>query len=256
MSAIQDAVARERRRPRCVPRIVAGSLFAPRSSSSPRSPPGRSTGPGRCCCWSSVASPSPRLIAALAWRRRWGGWLIGRRRCRRVPRARRSRSPCRRGSAAPPSCCAGSASSPAGAVLAWKDLVTVELPVGSYRNLLVPALVVFLVGTCALLLLSWREDRLAYAAVPVAIGMTSLRPVLRPHHRERTARDRSGRSCTRPSRRRSGSRRCSRACCGSSWRTHDERVRALQRAAASSGVRVSRRAVARRPSTACPRRRA
>ena len=41
----------------------------------------------------------------------------------------------------------------AGVVVGWKDLLTVELPVGSYRNLLVPALIVFLVGTCAVLLL-------------------------------------------------------------------------------------------------------
>lgn len=60
-----------------------------------------------------------------------------------------------------------------GVVVGWKDLVTVDLPVGTYRNLLVPALAVFLAGTCALLLLAWRRDRLAYAAVPVAAAMTS-----------------------------------------------------------------------------------
>src|SRR5690606_22283123 len=47
----------------------------------------------------------------------------------------------------------------AGAVTGFKDLVTVELPVGGYRNLLVPALLVFLVGTLAALLLSWRDAR-------------------------------------------------------------------------------------------------
>jgi hypothetical protein len=60
----------------------------------------------------------------------------------------------------------------AGAVVGWKDLVTVDLPVGSYRNLLVPALVVFLVGTAAVLRLSWRADHVAYGAVPVAFAMT------------------------------------------------------------------------------------
>lgn len=59
-----------------------------------------------------------------------------------------------------------------GAVVGWKDLLTVELPVGSYRNLLVPALVVFLVGTAVALLLAWREDSWAIAAVPVAFAMT------------------------------------------------------------------------------------
>ncbi|MDZ8170585.1 transglutaminase domain-containing protein [Microbacterium xanthum] len=58
-----------------------------------------------------------------------------------------------------------------GAVVGWKDLLTVDLPVGSYRNLLVPALVVFLAGTSVLLLSSWRRDRLAFLAVPVAVGM-------------------------------------------------------------------------------------
>ena len=60
-----------------------------------------------------------------------------------------------------------------GLVLGWKDLLTVELPVGAYRNLLVPALAVFLVGTCVVLLLAWREDRVAYAAVPLALGMVT-----------------------------------------------------------------------------------
>ena len=58
-----------------------------------------------------------------------------------------------------------------GAVFGWKDLLTVDLPVGTYRNLLVPALVVFLGGTCAMLLLSWRRDARAYAAVPVGLAM-------------------------------------------------------------------------------------
>ncbi len=56
-------------------------------------------------------------------------------------------------------------------VLGWKDLLTVDLPVGTYRNLLVPALVVFLVGTCALLLLSWRADRAFLGASVVAVAM-------------------------------------------------------------------------------------
>lgn len=53
----------------------------------------------------------------------------------------------------------------AGVVVAWKDLVTVDLPVGAYRNLLVPALVVFLVGTVLTLSLAWRPDRRTSAAV-------------------------------------------------------------------------------------------
>ncbi|MDQ1123358.1 transglutaminase domain-containing protein [Microbacterium trichothecenolyticum] len=59
----------------------------------------------------------------------------------------------------------------AGVVVAWKDLVTVDLPVGSYRNLLVPALVVFLVGTVVTLALAWREDRRAPGAVISGLAM-------------------------------------------------------------------------------------
>lgn len=61
----------------------------------------------------------------------------------------------------------------AGILVGWKDLVTVSLPVGTYRNLLVPALVVFLVIACAALLLAWRRDRVAYVAAPLTLAMTS-----------------------------------------------------------------------------------
>lgn len=59
-----------------------------------------------------------------------------------------------------------------GVLVGWKDLLTVPLPVGSYRNLLVPALVVFLCGTCIALQLAWQPRRSAYAAVPVTLAMT------------------------------------------------------------------------------------
>ena len=75
----------------------------------------------------------------------------------------------------------------AGRCSAWKDLVTVELPVGSYRNLLVPALMVFLVGTCAVLLLSWREDAVAVRGRARRARDGLVRAVLRPHDRERAA---------------------------------------------------------------------
>ncbi|WP_308291274.1 transglutaminaseTgpA domain-containing protein [Microbacterium ureisolvens] len=178
-------------------------------------------------------------IAAVAWWRRWSGWavagalalailVLG------VPLA----VPSRLGS--PDDVVRGLGELAAGLVLGWKDLVTVELPVGSYRNLLVPALVVFLVGTCTVLLLAWREDRAAYAAVPVALGMVTfglffgratvsaplaVGPVLLYAPLE------------------TGIGVAGLVACllWLAWRTHDERVRALQRAAASSGVRISRR---------------
>lgn len=58
-----------------------------------------------------------------------------------------------------------------GVVTGWKDLVTVQLPIGSYRNLLVPALVVFLLGTVLAATLAWRSVRAASAAVLVALAM-------------------------------------------------------------------------------------
>jgi hypothetical protein len=126
-----------------------------------------------------------------------------------------------------------------GAVLGWKDLLTVDLPVGSYRNLMVPALVVFLVGTCALLSLSWRQDQVSYTAVPVALGMTSfglffgrttvsapieLGPVF----------------LSAPVETALGLATFLSSLLWLAWRTHDRRIRALQRAAVSSGVRISR----------------
>jgi len=61
----------------------------------------------------------------------------------------------------------------AGAITGWKDLVTIPLPVGSYRNLLMPALVVFLAGTLAVLRLGWRRERHGAAASAVAIAMSA-----------------------------------------------------------------------------------
>ncbi len=128
----------------------------------------------------------------------------------------------------------------AGTVLAWKDLITVDLPVGTYRNLLVPALVVFLGGTCAALVLSWRAGRGAYAAAPIALGMvffglifgrasvSAALPIgpLRLYAPLETAIGIAGLVTT---------------LLWLAWRGRDERVRALERAATSGGVRLLRR---------------
>ena len=58
-----------------------------------------------------------------------------------------------------------------GAVTGWKDLVTVQLPIGSYRNLLVPALVVILVGSVPAAVFAWRSMRAASVSVVVALAM-------------------------------------------------------------------------------------
>lgn len=175
-------------------------------------------------------------VAILAHRLRWGGWavagvlavivlVVG------VPLA----VPGRVGG--PAELLRGLGELTAGIVVGWKDLVTVALPVGSYRNLLVPALVVFLVGTTVVLLLSWRSDRYAIAAVPVGLGMVAfgllfgrttvsptlvLGPVTLPAPVETAV----------------GIAALLSSMLWLAWRSRDERRGALARAAASSGVRL------------------
>jgi hypothetical protein len=178
-------------------------------------------------------------IAAAGWWRRWNGWIVAGVLAAAVlvlgvPLA----VPSRLGS--PDDAVRGLGDLVSGLALGWKDLVTVELPVGSYRNLLVPALVVFLVGTCVVLLLAWREDRVAYAAVPVALAMVTFGLFF-------------GRSTVSapltfgavalhaPAETAVGLAALVTCLLWLAWRAHDERLRALQRAAASSGVRISRR---------------
>lgn len=118
----------------------------------------------------AAASVLAAAIAALVAWRRWSGWaaaglLAGAVLVAGVPLAVPSRA------GAPAPFLQGLGDLVTGLLWGWKDLLTVDLPVGSYRNLLVPALVVFLVGTASVLLLSWRRDALAALAVPVAIAM-------------------------------------------------------------------------------------
>ena len=186
-----------------------------------------------------VAVVVAAAIAVVAHRRRWGGWLVagvlaGAFLVVGVPLAVPSRL------GGPLDLLRGVGELASGLVFAWKDLLTVDLPVGDYRNLLVPALVVFLAGTCAVLLLAWRADRVAYAAVPVGLAMigfglffgrTDVSPTLpigpvTLHAPVETAIGVAGLLAS---------------LLWLAWRAHDERVRALQRAADSSGVRVSRR---------------
>lgn len=128
----------------------------------------------------------------------------------------------------------------AGVIVAWKDLVTVDLPVGTYRNLLVPALVVFLVGTLLTLRLSWRADRWATAAVVPGLAMTgfglffgriatsapvSVGPVALPAPVETLT----------------GVCALTAAVLWLAWRTHEARRRAIGRAAEQGGLQSARR---------------
>nr|WP_302182838.1 transglutaminase-like domain-containing protein [Microbacterium hominis] len=135
-----------------------------------------------------------------------------------------------------------------GVVVAWKDLVTVDLPVGSYRNLLVPALVVFLVGTCAMLVLSWRDDRAAYAAAPIGLAMISF-GLFFGSAAASAPWDLGAVTLFAPVETALGLSGLLTAMLWLAWRAHDERRRALERAAAGSGVRMSTR-----PSSADRRR--
>ena len=78
---------------------------------SPRSRRGRSIAiVVASCCSSSSAWLVAGGIAAIAWRRRWGGWLVAGAARRRLPRARHPARGALAARRARPSCCAGSAS--------------------------------------------------------------------------------------------------------------------------------------------------
>ena len=131
----------------------------------------------------------------------------------------------------------------AGLVVGWKDLLTVELPVGSYRNLLVPALVVFLVGTALALLLAWRTDALAALAVAVGVAMTGFGLLF--GRTEVSAPLALGpMTLFAPVETAVGLGSLAAGVLWLAWRTRDARVRALRTAARSSGVRLRRTAAA------------
>lgn len=246
--AMTDASIPVPRPSRIVPRIVAGSVLVAAIAviaAVAAWPIYRSAG---FVLTAGVGTLLGAGIAAVAWRRRWRGWIVAAALAIAllvvgVPLAVPSRL------GGPVEIVRGLGELASGLLLAWKDLVTVELPVGSYRNLLVPALVVFLVGTCVTLLLAWREDRVAYAAAPVALGMTSFglffgrtsvsAPLaIGPVRLSAPVETAVGLAALL-------------ACLlWLAWRTRDQRLRALQRAALASGVRISRRP------TAADRRRA
>lgn len=186
-----------------------------------------------------VAVPvSVGLVGLSAWRR-WGGWataalIAGAFAVLAVPLAVPSRL------GGPLEILRGLGEAFAGVVLGWKDLVTVELPVGDYRNLLVPALLVFLVGTAATLGLALRADRLAPFAVVSGLAMsgfglffgrtsTSAPLTIGPL------------SLAAPVETGVGVAAVLSAVLWLAWRTRDERVRALRRASESGAVAQPRR---------------
>lgn len=131
----------------------------------------------------------------------------------------------------------------AGLVVGWKDLLTVQVPVGSYRNLLVPALVVFLVGTALALRAAWRSDAGAFWAVPVSLGMVGFGLLF--GRTEVSAPLRIGpMTFPAPVETTLGVIWLVGGVLWLSWRSREERIRALRRAAESTGVRMRRTAPA------------
>ena len=119
----------------------------------------------------AVSTGAAALVVALVTWRRWGGWITAAATVLAflvlaVPLAVPSRL------GGPLELLRGIGEASAGVLVAWKDLVTVDLPVGAYRNLLVPALVVFLVGAVITLSLALRTDRRSGGAVVSGLSMT------------------------------------------------------------------------------------
>ncbi|WP_292831655.1 transglutaminase-like domain-containing protein [Microbacterium sp.] len=127
----------------------------------------------------------------------------------------------------------------AGVVVGWKDLLTVQLPVGSYRNLLVPALVVFLVGTTVALRASWRADARAMWAVAVSMAMVGF-GLLFGRTDVSAPLEAGPLTLPAPVETGLGVVWLVTGILWLSWRARDERVRALSRAAESTGVRTQR----------------
>ena len=126
-----------------------------------------------------------------------------------------------------------------GSVTAWKDLLTVELPAGAYRNLLVPALIVFLVGVTAALLFSWRRPPMAAFAVPVSLSMVGFGLLF--GRTDVSAPLRIGPlTIPAPVESAVGALSLIASLVWLAWQTSEERTRALRRAASASGVRVTR----------------
>ena len=172
MTARRDARSAARRRePSATPRRVAGALYTAACVvlAAVAAWPVYASGAFVLLAVVSAAAAAS-VVAVVSWRR-WGGWALTAGLAiafavLSVPVAVPSRM------TSLPDGLRGLGEGFARGIVAWKDLVTVDLPVGTYRNLLVPALVVFLVGTALTLMFSIRADGRAPIAVITGMGMT------------------------------------------------------------------------------------
>lgn len=236
MSGTRDRAPRRRAEASSAPRWIAAALYTAVSAAL-----------AAVAAWPIYAAVSfvvlvvaaslagAAVVALVAWRR-GSGWalaagLVAAFTLLAVPLAVPSRL------TSPLDVLRGLGESYAGVVVAWKDLVTVDLPVGAYRNLLIPALVVFLVGTALVLALAARRDRWATVAVVPGLGMSGFGLFF-------------GRTATSaplsvgplalaaPVETVVGVAALLTAVLWLAWRAHDERARALRRASDVSAAQV------------------
>lgn len=128
-----------------------------------------------------------------------------------------------------------------GLVTGWKDLLTVGLPVGSYRNLLVPVLAVLFLGTLSALLLAWRKDAWSTWAAAPAVAMSGFGLLFGSSIASGALRV-GGLVVPAPRELAVGALALVASVGWLSWRTREQRREALLRVADASGIRVARRA--------------
>lgn len=121
-------------------------------------------------------------------------------------------------------------------VTGWKDLLTLELPLGSYQATLAPVLLVFLASATAALSCAWRARRMWVLSVPVALIPTVFGVVFGA--RSLTAPVSIGPLQVQPETV-VGSAALLAALGVVVWRTRTDRRRALDAAVAATGVRTT-----------------
>lgn len=122
----------------------------------------------------------------------------------------------------------------------WKDLLTLDLPVGSYQTVLAPALLLWLAVPVAALSLAWRARRLWVLAPVLGIGLTVF-GVLFGAGESSAALQWGGLRIPAPIETIVGASTVLAAIAYTVWRTADERGRALRAVEAATGIRTTSR---------------
>ena len=124
-------------------------------------------------------------------------------------------------------------------VTGWKDLLTLELPLGSYQTTLAPALLLFIAIPTAALSLAWRARRLWVLAAPLGLVLTVFGVLFGA--RTLSAPVIAGTAVPGLVEIVAGAAAVLTALVFTVWRTRDERHRALRAAEEASGVRAAAR---------------